>query len=53
MKAAFSIEGEGFDENEEEDRESLLRDFIGYIKVILKYGELHYTHTHRVNAMIK
>ncbi|XP_028035514.1 DDRGK domain-containing protein 1 [Bombyx mandarina] len=32
MKAAFSIEGEGFDENEEEDRESLLRDFIGYIK---------------------
>ncbi|CAH0752388.1 unnamed protein product [Diatraea saccharalis] len=32
MKAAFSVESEGFEENEEQDRESLLRDFIEYIK---------------------
>ncbi|XP_049872572.1 DDRGK domain-containing protein 1 [Pectinophora gossypiella] len=31
MKAAFSVEGEGFEE-EEQDGESLLRDFIDYIK---------------------
>lgn len=33
MKAAFSVESEGFDENEEQDRENLLQDFIEYIKV--------------------
>lgn len=33
MKAAFTVEGEGFEENEEEDKENLLRDFIDYIKV--------------------
>lgn len=32
MKAAFTVEGEGFDENEEQDRDSLLKDFIDYIK---------------------
>lgn len=32
MKAAFTVEGEGFDENEEEDKENLLKDFIDYIK---------------------
>ncbi|XP_028174038.1 DDRGK domain-containing protein 1-like [Ostrinia furnacalis] len=32
MKAAFSVDSEGFEENEEQDRESLLRDFIEYIK---------------------
>lgn len=33
MKAAFTVEGEGFDENEDEDRENLLKNFIEYIKV--------------------
>lgn len=33
MKAAFTVEGEGFDENEE-DKESLLNEFIDYIKVL-------------------
>ncbi|KAM3957084.1 DDRGK domain containing 1 [Aphomia sociella] len=32
LKAAFSVESEGFEENEEQDRESLLRDFLEYIK---------------------
>lgn len=32
LKAAFTIEGEGFEENEEEDHENLLRNFIEYIK---------------------
>lgn len=32
MKAAFTVEGEGFDENEEHDRDSLLKDFLDYIK---------------------
>lgn len=32
MKAAFSVEGEGFDEDEEESRENLLKDFVDYIK---------------------
>lgn len=32
LKAAFSIEGEGFDENPEEDKENLLKEFINYIK---------------------
>ncbi|XP_068633815.1 DDRGK domain-containing protein 1 [Battus philenor] len=32
MKAAFTVEGEGFDENEEQDKENLLKDFIDYIK---------------------
>ncbi|XP_038213842.1 DDRGK domain-containing protein 1 [Zerene cesonia] len=32
MKAAFSIEGEGYDENDEEDAANRLRDFIEYIK---------------------
>ncbi|CAH0719848.1 unnamed protein product, partial [Brenthis ino] len=32
MKAAFSVEGEGFDENPEEDKENLLKEFINYIK---------------------
>ncbi|XP_050677935.1 DDRGK domain-containing protein 1 [Leptidea sinapis] len=32
MKAAFSVEGEGFDENEEADADNLLRDFIEFIK---------------------
>uniref|UniRef100_A0A2A4JB48 DDRGK domain-containing protein 1 n=1 Tax=Heliothis virescens TaxID=7102 RepID=A0A2A4JB48_HELVI len=32
MKAAFTVEGEGFDENDEQDKENLLKDFIDYIK---------------------
>ncbi|CAH2047482.1 unnamed protein product, partial [Iphiclides podalirius] len=32
MKAAFTVEGEGFDENEEEDKENLLKEFIDYVK---------------------
>ncbi|CAG4929655.1 unnamed protein product [Colias eurytheme] len=32
MKAAFSVEGEGYDENDEEDAANRLRDFIEYIK---------------------
>ncbi|CAK1555256.1 unnamed protein product [Leptosia nina] len=32
LKAAFTVEGEGYDENEEEDAASLLRNFIDYIK---------------------
>ncbi|CAB3246814.1 unnamed protein product [Arctia plantaginis] len=32
LKAAFTVEGEGFEENEEEDKENLLKDFIDYIK---------------------
>ncbi|XP_073997913.1 DDRGK domain containing 1 [Rhodnius prolixus] len=32
MKAAFSIEEEGFDENEMEDNSTLLQDFISYIQ---------------------
>lgn len=35
LKAAFSVEGEGFDENPEEDKENLLKEFINYIKVSL------------------
>lgn len=34
MKAAFSIEEEGFDENEMEDNSTLLQDFISYIQVL-------------------
>lgn len=32
LKAAFTVEGEGFDENDEQDKENLLKDFIDYIK---------------------
>ncbi|XP_026319126.1 DDRGK domain-containing protein 1 [Hyposmocoma kahamanoa] len=32
LKAAFTVEGEGFEENEEQDSNSLLKDFIDYIK---------------------
>ncbi|XP_075975285.1 DDRGK domain-containing protein 1-like [Anticarsia gemmatalis] len=32
MKAAFTVEGEGYEENEDQDKESLLKDFIDYIK---------------------
>ncbi|KAG6440758.1 hypothetical protein O3G_MSEX001532 [Manduca sexta] len=32
LKAAFTVEGEGYDENDDQDQESLLRDFIEYIK---------------------
>ncbi|XP_045523448.1 DDRGK domain-containing protein 1 isoform X1 [Pieris brassicae] len=32
LKAAFTVEGEGFDENEQEDASNLLRNFIEYIK---------------------
>lgn len=32
MKAAFSIEEEGYDEQEDAESENLLADFIGYIK---------------------
>ncbi|CAK1585660.1 unnamed protein product [Parnassius mnemosyne] len=32
MKAAFTVEGEGYEENEEQDKENLLKDFIDYIK---------------------
>ncbi|KAL4709516.1 hypothetical protein ACJJTC_007247 [Scirpophaga incertulas] len=32
MKAAFSVDSEGFEENDEQDKENLLRDFIQYIK---------------------
>ncbi|XP_059057336.1 DDRGK domain-containing protein 1 [Achroia grisella] len=32
LKAAFSVDSEGFEENEEQDSESLLRDFVDYIK---------------------
>ncbi|KAJ0183470.1 hypothetical protein K1T71_001446 [Dendrolimus kikuchii] len=32
MKAAFTVEGEGFDENEDDDHENLLKNFIEYIK---------------------
>ncbi|XP_060801579.1 DDRGK domain-containing protein 1, partial [Amyelois transitella] len=32
LKAAFTVDSEGFEENEEEDKDSLLRDFIEYIK---------------------
>ncbi|XP_039754718.1 DDRGK domain-containing protein 1 isoform X2 [Pararge aegeria] len=38
MKAAFSVEGEGFDEEQDQDQENLLRRFIEYIqaqKVVL------------------
>lgn len=37
MKAAFSVEGEGFDENPEEDKENLLQEFINFIKVSIVY----------------
>ncbi|KAI5639487.1 DDRGK domain-containing protein [Phthorimaea operculella] len=33
LKAAFTVEGEGFEEGEQQDTDSLLRDFIEYIKV--------------------
>lgn len=33
MKAAFSVDSEGYEENELEDQESLLKQFIDYIKV--------------------
>ncbi|XP_013173217.1 PREDICTED: DDRGK domain-containing protein 1 [Papilio xuthus] len=32
MKAAFTVEGEGYDENEEENKDNMLKDFIDYIK---------------------
>lgn len=32
MKAAFTVDSEGYEENEEQDQNSLLRDFIDYIK---------------------
>ncbi|XP_026744464.1 DDRGK domain-containing protein 1 [Trichoplusia ni] len=32
MKAAFTVEGEGYDEDEEQDKENMLKDFIDYIK---------------------
>ena len=32
MKAAFSVEEEGFDENEESESDNLLKEFIDYIK---------------------
>ncbi|KAJ2951225.1 hypothetical protein O0L34_g5621 [Tuta absoluta] len=32
LKAAFTVEGEGFEEAEQQDSDSLLRDFIEYIK---------------------
>ncbi|KOB75001.1 hypothetical protein OBRU01_08224 [Operophtera brumata] len=32
LKAAFSVESEGFEENDDQDQESLLKDFIDYIK---------------------
>lgn len=36
MKAAFSVEGEGFDEEGEDDSEkNLLQEFITYVKVRL------------------
>lgn len=33
LKAAFTVEGEGFDENQEQDQENMLKQFIDYIKV--------------------
>jgi hypothetical protein len=33
MKAAFTVDSEGFEENEEEDKDALLHSFIQYIKV--------------------
>lgn len=35
MKAAFSVEEEGFDEDGETESENLLQDFIDHIKVHL------------------
>ncbi|XP_041979774.1 DDRGK domain-containing protein 1 [Aricia agestis] len=32
LKAAFTVEGEGFDENEQEDQDNQLKNFINYIK---------------------
>ncbi|KAJ8723168.1 hypothetical protein PYW08_003080 [Mythimna loreyi] len=32
LKAAFTVEGEGFDESDEQEKENLLKDFIDYIK---------------------
>ncbi|GBP34778.1 DDRGK domain-containing protein 1 [Eumeta japonica] len=32
MKAAFIVEGEGFDENEDQEQDNLLQEFITYIK---------------------
>lgn len=32
LKAAFTVEGEGFDENQEQDQENMLKQFIDYIK---------------------
>lgn len=35
MKAAFSVEEEGFDEGENEsENENLLQEFVNYVKVI-------------------
>lgn len=36
MKAAFSVEGEGFEESEA-DGENLLKEFVDYIKVSIMY----------------
>lgn len=36
LKSAFTVEGEGFEEDEEQDSDSLLKDFIDYIKVRIK-----------------
>lgn len=33
MKAAFSVEGEGFDQEQDQDQENLLQRFIEYIQV--------------------
>lgn len=32
MKAAFSVEEEGYEDNEDEESDNLLQDFINYIK---------------------
>ena len=32
MKAAFALEGEGFDEVEGEEAENLLKNFLDYVK---------------------
>ncbi|XP_046977094.1 DDRGK domain-containing protein 1 [Vanessa cardui] len=32
LKSAFTVEGEGYDENQEQDQENMLKQFIDYIK---------------------
>lgn len=44
MKAAFTVEGEGYDEDEEQDKENMLKDFIDYIKVSILYFLCPTTH---------